>query len=54
MRAPTIPEYRAEESTVQPLQQRLKVQRDAIDYFPPWVHGVNRLGFFEAMTGLTR
>ena len=43
---PTIPEYRAEESKVQPLQQRLKVQRDSIDYFPPWVHGVNRLGFF--------
>ena len=43
---PTIPEYRAEEAKVQPLQQRLKVQRDSIDYFPPWVHGVNRLGFF--------
>ena len=44
---PTIPEYRAEEGKVQALQQRLKVQRDSIDYFPPWVHGVNRLGFFS-------
>ena len=44
---PTIAEYRAEEGKVQPLQQRLKVQRDSIDYFPPWVHGVNRLGFFS-------
>lgn len=44
---PTIPEYRAEEGKVQALQQRLRVQRDSIDYFPPWVHGVNRLGFFS-------
>ncbi len=43
---PSIEEYRANESTVQPLQNRLKVQRDSIDYFPPWTHGVNRLGFF--------
>jgi hypothetical protein len=44
---PTIPEYRAEEGKVQALQQRLRVQRDSIDYFPPWVNGVNRLGFFS-------
>jgi hypothetical protein len=25
---------------------RMKVQRDSIDYFPPWTHGVNRLGMF--------
>jgi hypothetical protein len=43
---PSIEEYRQNESKVQPLQQRLKVQRDSIDYFPPWVHGVNRLGMF--------
>jgi hypothetical protein len=43
---PSIEEYRANESAVQPLQNRLKVQRDSIDYFPPWTHGVNRLGFF--------
>jgi hypothetical protein len=43
---PSIEEYRANESKVQGLQQRLKVQRDSIDYFPPWTHGANRLGFF--------
>jgi hypothetical protein len=44
---PSIEEYRQNESKVQPLQNRLKVQRDSIDYFPPWTHGVNRLGFFS-------
>jgi hypothetical protein len=44
---PSIVEYRAANDKVQPLQNRLKVQRDSIDYFPPWVHGVNRLGFFS-------
>jgi hypothetical protein len=43
---PSIEEYREHESEVQPLQNRLKVQRDSIDYFPPWTHGANRLGFF--------
>lgn len=43
---PSIEEYRANESKVQGLQNRLKVQRDSINYFPPWTHGVNRLGFF--------
>ena len=43
---PTIAEYRQHEAKLQALQNRLKVQRDSIDYFPPWVHGVNRLGFF--------
>jgi hypothetical protein len=43
---PSIEEYRANESTLQGLQNRLKVQRDSIDYFPPWTHGANRLGFF--------
>jgi len=43
---PSIEEYRQNESKVQPLQNRMKVQRDSIDYFPPWTHGVNRLGFF--------
>ena len=28
------------------LQNRMKVQRDSINYFPPWTTGVNRLGFF--------
>jgi hypothetical protein len=44
---PSIVEYRENESKVQPLQMRLKVQRDSINYFPNWVHGVNRLGFFS-------
>ena len=43
---PSIEEYRQNESKVQALQNRLKVQRDSIDYFPPWTHGANRLGFF--------
>src|SRR5262245_36165633 len=43
---PSIEEYRQNESKVQGLQNRLKVQRDSIDYFPPWTNGVNRLGFF--------
>lgn len=43
---PSIQEYRQNETEVQGLQNRLKVQRDSINYFPPWTHGVNRLGFF--------
>jgi len=44
---PSIAEYRQNAAKVQGLQQRMKVQRDSIDYFPPWTHGVNRLGFFS-------
>jgi len=44
---PSISEYRENESKVQPLQNRMKVQRDSINYFPPWTHGANRLGFFS-------
>jgi hypothetical protein len=44
---PSIEEYRQNEVKVQGLQNRMKVQRDSINYFPPWVHGVNRLGFFS-------
>jgi hypothetical protein len=44
---PSIAEYRDASATVQPLQNRLKVQRDSINYFPPWVNGANRLGFFS-------
>jgi hypothetical protein len=43
---PSIEQYRENEAKLQGLQNRMKVQRDSIDYFPPWVHGVNRLGFF--------
>jgi hypothetical protein len=44
---PSIEEYRENSSKVQPLQNRLKVQRDSINYFPPWTNGANRLGFFS-------
>src|SRR5262245_1945262 len=44
---PSIEEYRQNSSKVNELQQRLKVQRDSINYFPPWTHGVNRLGMFS-------
>jgi len=44
---PSIEEYRKDEGKVQALQNRLKVQRDSIDYFPPWTSGANRLGFFS-------
>jgi len=44
---PSIQEYRQNEGKVQGLQNRMKVQRDSINYFPPWTHGVNRLGFFS-------
>jgi hypothetical protein len=44
---PSISEYRESEGKLQALQNRLKVQRDSINYFPPWTHGVNRLGFFS-------
>ena len=43
---PSIQQYRENESKVQALQNRLRVQRDSIDYFPPWTNGANRLGFF--------
>jgi hypothetical protein len=43
---PSIAEYRQSEGQLQGLQNRMKVQRDSINYFPPWVHGANRLGFF--------
>jgi hypothetical protein len=43
---PSTEEYRQNEGKVQELQARMRVQRDSINYFPPWVYGVNRLGFF--------
>jgi hypothetical protein len=43
---PSIEEYRTNEAKVQPLQNRMKAQRDSINYFPPWTNGANRLGFF--------
>ena len=32
---PSVPEYRENESKVQAAQQRWKVQKESIDYFPP-------------------
>jgi hypothetical protein len=46
---PSISEYRENESKVQAMQQRWKVQKDSINYFPPWISGINRLGFFADM-----
>ena len=43
---PSIADYRKAEAKLQPLQHRMKSQRDSINYFPPWVRGANRLGFF--------
>jgi hypothetical protein len=36
---------------VQTLQNRMKVQRDSIDCFPPWRHGANRLVPQEDVAG---
>jgi hypothetical protein len=43
---PSIAEYRENESKLQGMQHRWKVQHDSINYFPPWIGGINRLGFF--------
>lgn len=44
---PSIEEYRKANDAVQPMQQRERVQRDSIDYFPPSVNHGCRLGFFS-------
>jgi hypothetical protein len=43
----SIEEYRQNSGTVQMLQQRLATNRDSINYYPPWTHRANRLGFFS-------
>ena len=43
---PTVAEYRQGEAAVQALQNRSKVQRDSINYFPPQAHKGCRIGFF--------
>ncbi|HXI30839.1 MAG TPA: hypothetical protein VNG89_20520 [Vicinamibacterales bacterium] len=43
---PTTSEYRQAEGSVQALQNREKVQRDSINYFPPSASQGCRLGFF--------
>ena len=42
---PTIPEYR--ETDTRALQNRAKVQRDSINYFPPMASQPCRIGFFS-------
>jgi hypothetical protein len=44
---PSIAEYRENEGKVQPLQNRMKVQRDSINYFPPSASRPCRIGFFS-------
>jgi hypothetical protein len=43
---PSLAEYR-KSSEVRALQQREKVQRDSINYFPPSAHRACRIGFFS-------
>jgi hypothetical protein len=43
---PSIEESRAASAKVNALQNRLKVHRDSIDYFPPGRRGAIRLGMF--------
>jgi hypothetical protein len=46
---PSIPEYRAA-SSIPGLQNRAKVQRDSINYFPPQAHRACALTFFTDLT----
>jgi len=43
---PSVSEYRSS-NEVRALQQREKVQRDSINYFPPGAHYACRIGFFS-------
>ena len=45
---PTIQEYR--QGSTQALQNRAKVQRDSIDYFPPGANRACRMGFFTDLS----
>ncbi|HEY7169965.1 MAG TPA: hypothetical protein VH417_03900 [Vicinamibacterales bacterium] len=46
---PNVEQYRKGEGDVQALQNRAKVQRDSINYFPPSASRACRLGFFADM-----
>jgi len=46
---PTMAEYRKGEGDLQAVQNRAKVQRDSINYFPPWASRACRIGFFADM-----
>jgi hypothetical protein len=43
---PSLSKYR-KSNEVRALQQRAKVQRDSINYFPPGAHSACRIGFFS-------
>ena len=47
---PSVTEYRAGAAQVQALQNRAKVQRDSINYFPPDAHRACALTFFTDLT----
>lgn len=44
---PSTEEYRKDANKVQAMQQRARVQRDSINYFPSSAHQACRLGFFS-------
>ena len=46
----SIQDYRANESKLQALQNRAKVQRDSINYFPPMANQACRIGFFADLS----
>jgi len=46
----SIQDYRANEGKLQALQNRAKVQRDSINYFPPMASQACRIGFFADLS----
>lgn len=46
----SIQDYRANESKLQAMQNRAKVQRDSINYFPPMANQACRIGFFADLS----
>ena len=46
----SIPDYRQDETKLQALQNRAKVQTDSINYFPPSAHQACRIGFFSDLS----
>jgi hypothetical protein len=46
----SITDYRQDESKLQALQNRAKVQSDSINYFPPSAHRACRIGFFADLS----
>ena len=46
----SIQDYRANEGKLQAMQNRAKVQRDSINYFPPMANQACRIGFFADLS----